>query len=180
MRSYIHQFDLKLTAAIQRLPAEWQPVVAVLTHMGHPVVVILIGAAIVLTGRWIGNSRLLVAGACIPATLLVGSLIKLIFSRARPMTEYAAMIKYGSSSFPSGHALGATVAYGLLAMIAWHYLPTPWAIAATILCAIIIVFVGVSRVYLGAHYPTDVLAGWLIGSAALLFIHFVVKPFGTS
>lgn len=90
---------------------------------------------------------------------LVTEVAKDIAQRARPLT---ALAHETSWSFPSGHALGTMAgALGLCAVF------TLWDVARhrliAVLCAVIVVFVGVSRVVLNVHNPTDVVAGWLLG-----------------
>lgn len=80
-------------------------------------------------------------------------------------------------SFPSGHAASSVVIFGLIALIAWHLLPQPYASIAVGLLVALIVLIGISRVYLGAHYATDVLVGWLVGAVGLAIIIWIVRPF---
>ncbi len=92
--------------------------------------------------------------------------LKSLFSRARPLEQVIAATGY---SFPSGHAFGATVFYGMMIALAWRLSDRRWMRAVvTILGLVIIVAVGLSRVYLNVHYPTDVVGGWLAGSAWLI------------
>jgi undecaprenyl-diphosphatase len=81
-----------------------------------------------------------------------------------------------SYSFPSGHTVGSTVIYGLLAYLAWQYLPQPWNVIGAIFCVLLILLISLSRIYLGAHFPSDVVAGWVLGAIGLAVIIFVVKP----
>ncbi|MEU1787026.1 phosphatase PAP2 family protein [Streptomyces sparsogenes] len=70
------------------------------------------------------------------------------------------------AAFPSGHALTATVAFGLLLWVmARHGARAVWLRVAGLLAVVSVAGVGFTRVYLGVHWPTDVLAGWLLGAA---------------
>lgn len=70
------------------------------------------------------------------------------------------------AAFPSGHALTATLACGLLLwLLAQHRIRPPWLGVAATVAVVSVVGVGFTRVYLGVHWSTDVLAGWLIGLA---------------
>lgn len=89
--------------------------------------------------------------------------LKQLFERPRPDISLH-LISQGGYSFPSGHALTAMVFYGLMiTLICRHRRPgwLRWLFVA--LFAVLIFLIGFSRVYLGVHYPTDVLAGWSLG-----------------
>lgn len=96
--------------------------------------------------------------------VLLSTLAKTVIDRPRPD-----LVPHGSfvtaASFPSGHSMMAAVVYLTLAVMIARVRPR-WRTKAYILsCAVLIaLLVGVSRVYLGVHWPTDVLAGWTIGS----------------
>ena len=87
---------------------------------------------------------------------------KALFARARP-EPFFGLPPAESYSFPSGHALGSLCFYGILAMLISSRSDTHrrrWIVS---LAAVWILLIGFSRVYLGMHYPTDVLAGYLLG-----------------
>lgn len=102
---------------------------------------------------WIGN-----AGA-----VILGILAKLHFARVRPDVEWA-LAHEESYSFPSGHALSGIVVAGTMVLFVFPFLFRRRAlIFATIFAASFAGAVGVSRIYLGVHFPSDVAAGWLSG-----------------
>ena len=99
---------------------------------------------------------------------IASEVIKHLVSRARPMIVPHLDMVY-SSSFPSGHAMMSPVVYLILAsMLAAREPRLPLKIAWQVSAIALVVSIGVSRVYLGVHWPTDVLAGWLLGSVVAL------------
>lgn len=176
MRELLHKFDKVVTGFVQAWPDWVQPIMYVITTIGRPVVTLGIAFLIMIFGVVRANMSLAFAGVFAMVTLGVGSWLKLVLHRERPLSDYVALMHFNSFSFPSGHTLGSTVSFGLLAYLAWQFLPSPWGgIAAVALTGLILV-VGLSRVYLSAHFPSDVLAGWLMGVGALLIIIFVIQP----
>jgi undecaprenyl-diphosphatase len=101
--------------------------------------------------------------------------LKELFGRTRPelfewRTPYA-----GELAFPSGHSMNAMVAYLTLALVLARVLgPGRMRSVAVGACAMAVVLVGASRVYLGVHYPTDVIGGFLAGAAWVMVCALVV------
>ena len=88
-------------------------------------------------------------------------MLKNLISRARPdLLAYPAT----GFAFPSGHATRAVAFYGFLLFILWPRLTSMWKKIALIITALIILGIGFSRLYLGVHYLSDVVAGYLIGA----------------
>ena len=112
---------------------------------------------------WLG--LILIVGSA-----LVDEILKQIFRRARP--ELLAGGQHLSSySFPSGHATGSICFFGFLIWLSWQLLKKPiHKVLLTILLVLMILLVGFSRIYLGVHYPTDVLGGYLAGGAWLIIV----------
>lgn len=92
---------------------------------------------------------------------------KWLVQRPRPSTAF---VYDASTSFPSGHAFGATV--GILAFITvlWPVIRERWRIVVAVLGVVLILLVGFARVALNVHHPSDVLAGWALGTAYYLAI----------
>ena len=169
-------FDDPFTAAVKALPlpvAFWE----VCTSAGGPFLV-LVEIALVLVALLTRHIRL----AIILAAILIGASIftdvmKNLIERPRPPGD--ALAPWLGYSFPSGHALNSTVTYGLLAVVAWRSrLPE---LTRSILVAIgvaVPILVGLSRVALGVHFPSDVLAGWLAGVAFVALGACLIRAFG--
>lgn len=89
--------------------------------------------------------------------------IKAAVGRVRPLVDVPVASAPGGS-FPSGHALGATVTYGVLVLVFLPAVPPRFRRAVVGLAVGVVLLVGVTRVALGVHHPTDVVAGWLLGA----------------
>ena len=102
-------------------------------------------------------------------SVIFNMILKNIFARPRP--EMICLIDETGFSFPSGHAMVTMVAYGYLIYVVHHYIKQKWLRYSLIsLLVFIIVSVGLSRIYLGVHYLTDVLAGYSISLFYLLVV----------
>lgn len=101
--------------------------------------------------------------------VIITNALKLAFARPRPeFSNYEPLI--ATASFPSAHSMMSAVVYLTLGALIARTRPDPLVRAYILGLAIFVaVIVGISRVYLGVHWPTDVLAGWAVGSAWALF-----------
>ena len=106
----------------------------------------------------------LAVGLSIGVTEFLVAAVKHAVERPRPPSDQA-LAHAADFSFPSGHAAATTAVFGLLVWLALRHLHGATRTAAVIAGAAVILGVGLSRIYLGVHYPTDVAAGWLVGAA---------------
>ena len=135
---------------------EWHSTIGVLC------MAVLTGAALAWRRRW----RLVaLLASCVGAGMLLNVGLKLAFQRARPLSDDS-LVHLATFSFPSGHAVAATVWWGFVVVLVARLQPRfrPAAMAWSML---IIPLVMLSRVYLGAHFLSDVLAGCAEGLAWL-------------
>ena len=137
-----------------------------LTSLGSPAVLTLITIAAV-SYLWIDGKRataLFAALSIIGGAVLV-SLLKFGFARPRPELV-SHLVNVSSFSFPSGHATMAAVTYLTLGvLLARVQKRRRMKLYVLVIASILVLLVGFTRVYLGVHWPTDVLAGWCIGTA---------------
>ncbi|EWG09772.1 phosphatase PAP2 family protein [Cytobacillus firmus] len=97
---------------------------------------------------------------------LFNLLLKWIFKRERP--DIRPLIEEQGFSFPSGHSMGSFIFYGSLAYMIIHLAKRKrWKAAWTVLLGCFIIMIGLSRIYLGVHFPSDVIAGFAAGGAWL-------------
>ena len=119
--------------------------------------------------------------------------VKNLIARPRPDAIYF-LVPESGYSFPSGHSITSIAVYGMLAWLIWYYHKTDAAVgthglgaeaaaaakmpakkrALMILCAFLSVAIGLSRIYVGVHHPTDVLGGFLAGIATALLVLMAV------
>jgi len=125
--------------------------------------VTLAAAGFLAMERRVGSVVLLLVA--VGGGVLLVSLLKLGFDRPRPdLVAHGAYVHM--SSFPSGHSKMSAVAYLTLGGLLTRMHPRPWVRTYLLFLAMLLTFlVGISRVYLGVHWPTDVLAGWTAGAA---------------
>ncbi|MEO8335170.1 MAG: phosphatase PAP2 family protein [bacterium] len=113
------------------------------------------------------SARLLLAATA--GNIILNGVLKLVYHRARPSVFEWQTVAV-SSSFPSGHAMSATVVYGTVAYLLMRLQKHTWAKALTLSGAIILILlICLTRLYLGVHYPSDVLGGIIVGLAWAAF-----------
>ncbi|MBC2253216.1 phosphatase PAP2 family protein [Listeria welshimeri] len=165
---WIHSFDDYWNSIIRvGITDTKTTIISYLTDIGGVATVciltVVVIASLVLKHKvdmaiWFGGI-VLIGGALIP------SIIKNIVQRPRPTYK---LIEQGGFSFPSGHSTGSTVFYGILAFFLILYVSHKWLrLLIGIFMLGLVLFIMYSRVYLGVHFPSDVVAGFFIGNAVL-------------
>jgi undecaprenyl-diphosphatase len=113
------------------------------------------------------REALFLAIAC-GGSLVLNELMKVFFARPRQQLAWAQVLP--DFSFPSGHTMNAIIFYVAVALIAWSVFGRKLGVAAVVIAVVVALAVGVSRIYLGYHYLTDVVGGLLAGIAWLLVV----------
>jgi undecaprenyl-diphosphatase len=144
----------------------------IITTFGSSVALIPLGLAVGAWYRW-GRHRprpLALLTVAYGGSFLLSQAVKSLTRRARPPATLA-IGHFTGYAFPSGHATEAAAVYGMLAVVVaggtprWRQKVTVWALAV-----LTVTIIGISRLYLSAHWLTDVLGGWALGSVWLLLV----------
>lgn len=149
------------------------PIMKAITYMGNWQTITAICMVLLLLKRTrLAYGVPLSIGAIVVSLANKG--IKAIVMRPRP-DEAMFLIEQGGWSFPSGHAITSMFFYGMLIwLIRKNVKNHKLADILTVLLVIPMILVGISRIYLGVHYPTDVLAGWSLGILAIAISCFII------
>jgi undecaprenyl-diphosphatase len=143
-----------------------------ISFTGSPGFLIIVAALAMMRFWWSGRPRMaLLFVVTVLGAYLLDEVLKLGFRRARPVAFFG--LKAAGYSFPSGHALVSCASYGVLAAFSAARTGSRvrrWMLRAG--AALLIGMIGISRVYLGVHYPSDVLAGY---AAALVWVYTVAS-----
>ena len=163
-------FDATIYDLIFKLSGQGMTIfMTFISHLGSAIPLILITAGILIFSKGKGYSRFIAFNlAC---SFIISQVLKLIIRRPRPELLRLAVEK--GFSFPSGHAMVSTVFYGFfIYLISKKIKDIKKRKIYISLIAILIFLIGISRIYLGVHYATDVIAGQIFGIA---YLYFVIK-----
>ena len=137
-------------------------------------VVVFIGVVFfALKRHWVSLVTFVVA---VPGGMLLNELVKIVVHRPRPFVA-GPFVDWAGYSFASGHTIGATLLYGQIALFLVPAIKARrWRTLTKCSVVLLVVLVGFSRIALGAHYLSDVLAAIALGSAWLTICVFATKP----
>jgi len=150
-------------------PATQSPVIEALTYLGDSRL-LAVAALVLAVVLWRRGARWLAAlpPFAVASGVLLSYVVKLLVARPTTWFPIWGRLTTTDDSFPSGHAVQTVVFYGLVALLALEWPPLArrrgLVLGGT---AAVVALVGYTRVYLGNHWPTDVLGGWLLGWAWL-------------
>ena len=143
------------------------------THLGGPLGMTIIAASITLAmvWRWRSRTPLVLMLITVAGSLLATVVGKNAVGRLRPPQTDAVPPFESSPSFPSGHALNSTAIAGMVAYLLLLHLASRLArVLTVVLAGVWALAIGLSRVFLGHHWLTDVMVGWVIGLAWLALV----------
>lgn len=115
--------------------------------------------------------RALMVSITVAGAAGINLILKSVFERARP-DLWETLVREPGFSFPSGHAMASAALGAAIVVALWDSRWRWWAFTAA---TFYIVFVGFSRLYLGVHYPTDILAGWLVSGGWVMAVTLMFR-----
>lgn len=163
-------YDDAILQFVHGFHAPWlDPIVVAITNIGGPVGATLLTGVIALAFlAYRQRRKFLIVVAGVGGATLLNILLKALFQRDRPQL-WERIVTENSFSFPSGHAMASSALALSLIAIFWPTRWRWWAIAASVGYMVII---GSTRLYLGVHYPTDIIAGWLVSATWVALVSF--------
>lgn len=147
--------------------------IILITHLSDPVTIVALCALLLL----LPNRRTYGIPVSLAAAtgLVIYKPMKHFFLRARPDVSLH-LVEQGGFSFPSGHSVTSIIVFGLLFyLIRRHCKNEAWRRWLSALCLGLAVIIGPSRIYVGVHWPTDVLTGWCIGGIVLTVAIYILE-----
>lgn len=171
--TWIEEFDTVVGDGIRTMQGDLLTSILIfITDLGEFLPILIIGiifalfALLILKLRW----EPLIIAVAVLCSWGSNTLLKLVFVRVRPTVEHLSFAD--GYSFPSGHAMISTTFYGLLGYILWEYFKekgSPVLARCILIFTIVwITLMCISRIYLGVHFPSDIIAGAALGYAWLL------------
>ena len=144
-----------------------------ITHISDPVTIVALCAVLlILPSRRTYGIPVSLAAA---AGLIIYKPMKHFFLRARPDAALH-LVEQGGFSFPSGHSVTSVIVFGLLFyLIRRHCKDERLRNCLCALCLFLAAAIGLTRIYVGVHWPTDVLTGWCIGGMVLTIIIYIME-----
>lgn len=170
--NWLQPFDSTISQIVQQLRPTATTFFSWITKFGNVSTVIILAVTFLLLllygKRYI--EAIWLTGGLLGIAVLVVNLAKTFFDRPRPSGEH--LVYVAGMSFPSGHATGSMVLYGTLLLILPIFIQNKaYQKMAQCCLALFIFLIGLSRIYLGVHYPSDVLAGFCLGLSWLCFTY---------
>lgn len=171
---YIRECDRLLILGAQALPPKLRPVMVAASFIGLPM---MLGAVqlLAIAGTYASHAtRLFTIEIIVTGFMPLSTIIKLLTKRIRPDSIYVRNMRFKTYSFPSGHAYMSLLVFGSLAYLASLSFMPMWSAVIICLLGFLAILIGISRVYLGAHFPTDVLAGWILSTIILATVITII------
>lgn len=170
---FIAAIDTAVIHTVVQHNAFLNPLVIVVTNLGNPPVVLALTLIIAVYFLTRGRYRIVTFIAVnMIGVNLANFLIKQAVQRPRPFIQNTAikpLVTAGGYSFPSGHSAGAMLLFGTLFILAGLFITKTWSRRLSrFVCLAFVLAIGLSRIYVQVHFPTDVLAGYACGFTGLM------------
>lgn len=145
-------------------------IMKIITFLGSALSIILLTVLLIIVVNGKRNKILILINVIV--TTLLNQLLKNVFQRGRPIDS---IIEESGYSFPSGHSMVSMAFYGFLIYLVYKSNIKYKGLIIGLL-SVLIVLIGISRIYLGVHYPTDVIGGFTLSLSYLLLFIDITKP----
>lgn len=174
--------DLRTTTWLQGIRFDpFADMMVAISLLGYyPQNVVLVGLVAIVFGAWLSWRGSLFLVSLTAFQGLVNHVLKTVIGRPRPAESLVeVLLPRAGMSFPSGHVMFYTVFFGFLGFLLWTRLAgSPVRVLLLAASAVLVLLVGPSRIYLGAHWVSDVIAGYMVGLLSLtlgieLYVHLV-------
>lgn len=167
------RYDEQVLLAIYSLSSDTlDRIIGATTDLGYTWwvgLVTIVAVSLCVKRRNYKNALVVVVG--VVGSAIINLLLKLFFQRDRPEL-WERLITENSYSFPSGHAMASASLAAVIIVILW---PTKWRYFALAIGSVYVMYIGFTRMYLGVHYPTDIIAGWLVATSWVAITTIIVK-----
>ena len=173
------QADSAIMNSVMAFRSEWfTKALIFFTYLGNwQVIAGLAVIAIVILGFLRKKKEMIFLITILISGVIIRTLAKLLFHRQRPDASFSLILENGYA-FPSGHAVMSVIFYGAIAYFIYKLCKRTWQKLILLFTFFIFIFlIGFSRIYLGAHWASDVVAGWLIGFSILVFFLLIFKKY---
>ena len=145
-------------------------IMKIITFLGSALSIIFLTVLLIIVVNGKRNKILILINVIV--TTLLNQLLKNVFQRGRPIDS---IIEESGYSFPSGHSMVSMAFYGFLIYLVYKSNIKYKGLIIGLL-SVLIVLIGISRIYLGVHYPTDVIGGFTLSLSYLLLFIDITKP----
>lgn len=175
---WIEPFDTAVTKLVRLSYPAMNTIFLWITKFANPVTIVILAAAILfllvrgkkyVEGIWLTCNMVVIGG-------ILNPLLKIFFSRERPSLVH--LVTETSKSFPSGHAVASMILYGTVIFILPKLMEEKsLRLMLQIVLGLLILFIDVSRIYLGVHFPSDIVGGSALALAWLLFTYPILDKY---
>jgi len=172
IRHYSFDFDLPLLWQIHQFANPvFDRAAIVMSYLGGMPVASVMLLAMLVYAHQVRSKHILFMLISMVGVANLSWLLKALVNRPRPMLWPRLVQDYGAS-FPSGHSVYAAAFACVFIILFWR---TRWRIVVAVFALAWMLLMGLSRVYLGVHFPSDVIGGWVLGWAWVFFVYLGLK-----